>query len=371
MRIGIDASRAGSKQKTGTEYYSYEIIKNLLEIDHENQYVLYAKSSLNEVFPKLPKNATVKVMKFPKLWSQIRLSFEMIQNPPDVLFVPAHTIPIYHPKNTVVTLHDVGFKHFPNLYTPLERSYHDFCMNFSVRHAKKIISISKATENDLLKLYKADKKKISIIYHGFNYEKYFAEKSFDQNIYQEQSKYSPYLFFIGRLEAKKNVVNMIRAFAMLRKENRIKHKLVLAGRPGYQYEAMKEEISKLPPELQSDIIELGYVKDEDAVKYLRCADILLFPSRFEGFGMPLLEAMASGIPVVASNTTSIPEIVGDAGLLCDPNKPFDFAAACSKIINSQSLRNELVQKGLKRSKQFSWENSARETLEVIKQAYNS
>lgn len=369
MIIGIDASRAGSKQKTGTEYYSYEIIKKMMEIDSVNQYILYAKNSLDETFAKLPKNAMVKVMKFPKLWSQIRLSFEMMKNPPDVLFVPAHTIPLYHPKNTVVTLHDVGFKYYPDLYTPLERYYHDFCMNFSVKSAKKIIAISKATEKDLINLYHADKNKISIIYHGFDYKKYFVEGEFDKNVYADQLKHSPYIFFIGRLEAKKNVVNLVKSFALLRKEARVKHKLVLAGRPGYQYELMKDEIAKLPIELQKDIIELGYVKDEDAVKYLRCADILLFPSRFEGFGMPLLEAMASGVPVVASNTTSIPEIVSDAGLLCNPDKPFDFAAACSKIINSKYLREDLIRKGLKRSKEFSWENSARETLNVIEQTY--
>lgn len=365
MRIGIDASRAGSKQKTGTEYYSFEIIRNLIKIDNKNEYILYAKNSLDDVFPNLPQNVSVKVMKFPKLWSQIRLSLEMIQDPPDVLFVPAHTIPLYHPKNTVVTLHDVGFKYYPDLYTPLERYYHDFCMRFSVQHSKKIISISLATEHDLIKLYSAHKKNISVIYHGFDYNKYFVESSFDKSEYGEQQKNSPYLFFIGRLEAKKNVVNLIKAFALLRQESRVKHKLVLAGRPGYQYELMKDEIDKLPEDLRRDIIELGYVSDRDAGKYLRCADILIFPSRFEGFGMPLLEAMASGIPVVASNTTSIPEIVSDAGILCNPDKPFDFAAACSKIINSKSLREDLIRKGLKRSKEFSWENSARETLKVI------
>jgi len=371
MIIGIDASRAGTKQKTGTEYYSYEIIKSLLEIDKTNHYILYSKNRLEGELANLPKNAVNKILKFPRLWSQIRLSSEMIKNPPDVLFVSAHTIPIRHPKNTVVTIHDVGFRQFPDLYTPLERYYHNFSMKFSVRYAKKIIAISNATKRDLIKIYNADESKMTVIYHGYDKNKYFVEKNFDEQKYKDQLKYAPYLFFIGRLEAKKNIVNLVKAYAMLRKEPKNHHKLVLAGRPGYRYEDIKTQIDNLPENIRTDVIELGYVPDEDAAKYLRGADILVFPSKFEGFGMPLVEAMASGVPVVASNTTSIPEVVEDAGILCNPDKPFDFAAACSKIINSKLARDNLVAKGLKRAKDFSWTDAAKKTLKVIESAYSS
>ncbi|MCX6809159.1 MAG: glycosyltransferase family 1 protein [Candidatus Berkelbacteria bacterium] len=364
MIIGIDASRSNVKQKTGTEYYSYEIIKNLI-LSNEDNFRLYSKTKLDYLEPK--PNVENKVMKFPKLWSQVRLSFEMIKNPPDVLFEPAHTIPVFHPKKTVVTLHDVGFKYFPQLYTPLERYYHNFSMGFSVKHATKIIAISEATKKDLMDIYNADEKRISVIYHGFDKEKYYPLKQ-DEKISEKIIKLKPYIYFIGRLEAKKNIVNLIKAYGILRENPEINHKLVLAGRPGYQYEEIKEEVLKLPLNIQKDVIEPGYILDEEVSEYMRNGSIFAFPSRFEGFGMPLVEAMASGVPIVASNTTSIPEIVSDAGLLCSPDDYQKIASNLEKIISSNGLRVELIEKGLKRSKIFDWEIASKKTLEVIKSA---
>ena len=364
MLIGIDASRSNVKQRTGTEYYSYEIIKNLIR-DSSNKYRLYSKTPLDYV----ASNETIenKVMEFPRLWSQIRLSFEIYKNPPDVLFVPAHTIPVYHGKKTVATLHDIGFRYFPELYTPLERYYHNYCMAFSVKHATKIIAISQSTKKDLIKFYNAEEDKISVIYHGYTKEKFHPLKR-DEKIPDDIKNLQPYLFFIGRLEAKKNLVNLIKAFGELKKDSSIKHKLVLAGRPGYQYEEIKEQINKLEEHSRANIVELGYVEDEKVSWLTRCADIFVFPSYFEGFGMPLLETMASGVPIVASNTTSIPEIVSGAAILKNPNDFRGFAEAVESIIKSSKIKNELIKKGLKRARDFSWERCAKETLEVIKEA---
>lgn len=364
--IGIDASRSNVKQKTGTEYYSFEIIKNLVKFKNVN-FILYSKTPIQ--YLKKTSNFQNKVMPFFKLWSQIRLSFEMIKNPPDVLFEPAHTIPIIHPKNTVVTLHDVGFRYFPELYTPLERFYHNWCMAYSVKHAKKIIAISFATRRDLIKIYGADEKKITVIYHGFEKEKYFPLK--DGEVPPEWlKKFLPYIYFIGRIEAKKNVKNLIRAFAELKKDKSIKHKLLLAGRPGYLYEEIKDEINNLNKAIQEDIIELGYVPDEKASNLMRFADIFAFPSKFEGFGLPLVEAMASGVPIVASNTTSIPEVVDKSALLCSPDDYVQMSNNFARIINDNKLRSQLVKKGLERAKIFSWHNAAKRTLEVILDASN-
>ncbi len=359
--IGIDASRSSMKQKTGTEYYSYELIRNLV-LNDSFAFRLYAKEPLDYIPNK--KNVEVKVMRFPRLWSQIRLSSEMLSHPPAVLFEPAHTIPIIHPKNTVVTLHDVGFKYFPELYTPLERYYHDFSMRHSIKHATKIIAISNATKKDLIKIYNADEKKIRVIYHGFDKQKYYKQPK-SEVVPGDILRLTPYIFFIGRLEAKKNVKNMIKAFGLLREDKTIKHKLVLAGRSGYLYEEIKNEIDKLPQEVKRDVIELGYVPDDKVGQLMRNAAIFFFPSYFEGFGMPLVEAMASGVPVVGSNTTSIPEIMDNAGILCDPESPEQFSIAISKIIKDDNLKQDLTNKGLLRSKNFDWTKCAKETLEVL------
>lgn len=363
ITIGVDASRSNVAQKTGTEYYSFEIIKNMIGQDDHNIFRLYSKTPLS--YLKKKNNVENKVMNFPKLWSQIRLSFEIYKNPPDVLFVPAHTIPLYHGKKTVATLHDVGFKYFPELYTPLERMYHDFCMKFSVKHATKIIAISQATKKDLVNIYNADPKKIEVIYHGYDRERFFPLNS-SSEVREKVLNLKPYIFYIGRLEAKKNIVNLVKAFGNLKSDKQIKEKLVLAGRPGYRYDEIENEIKKLPIGVRQDIIELGYVEDELIGDLMRNASIFAFPSRFEGFGMPIIEAMASGTPVVGSNTTSIPEISGGCALLCDPDDYLKLSQNLRKVILDKNLRQEMIHNGLKRAKEFTWEKASEETLNVIK-----
>lgn len=365
MIIGVDASRSNIKQKTGTEYYSYEIIKGITK-NKKYKFRLYSKTPIGY----LPKSENIenKVMKFPRLWSQVRLSLEILLNPPDVLFEPAHTIPFYHGKKVVVTLHDVGFRYYPRLYTPLERYYHHFCMGFSVKHATQIIAISETTKKDLIKLYGAEEDKITVIYHGFDEERYKPMQK-NEKAPAEIEKYLPYIYFIGRLEAKKNIKKLIKAYGNLRKNNpAIRHKLILAGRPGYQYEEIKDEILNLSPDIQEDIIEPGYVPDNIASSFMRFASALAFPSNFEGFGLPLLEAMASGVPIVASNKTSIPEVVQDAGYLCDPNDIGALESGLTKVLLDHKYRDKLIQKGLKRAVFFNWEKAAEKTLSVIEEA---
>jgi len=362
MLIGIDTSRTTKPRLTGTEYYSIEIIKALAKLDDRDKFLLYAQFDPSKRLGKLGPNFATKIMPFPKLWSQVRLSFEMLTHKPDVLFVPSHTVPIIHPQNTVVTLHDLGFKHFPDLYSSKEILYHNWSMNYSAEHAKRIITPSEFTKKDLMKTYSIDPTKISVVWHGYN------ENKFKPN---PEAQRKPYLFYIGRLEEKKNIVNMIKAYALLRKEQSIKHQFILAGSPGFGYENIEKEIKNLPAEIQKDIIQLGYVPEEEYIKYLQEADIFFFCTNFEGFGMPIIEAMACDTPVVTSNVTSMPEIAGDAAMLASPKKPLEMAAALSRIIHSAKLRENLVNKGRERVKLFSWAKSAEKTLSVILDCANS
>lgn len=366
MLIGIDASRAVKNQRTGTEHYSQQIILNLALIDKDNDYILYSPIAPSGDLAKLPKNFSWKIMPFPKLWSQIRLSWEMIfaSSKPKVVFEPAHTIPIFHHQKTVVTLHDLGFKYFPELYTPLERKYHNWCMDFSVRHAAHIITPSLYTKKDLVKNYGINPKNISVIYHGYN------NKIYKPRLYPKPIE-DPYIFFVGRLENKKNIRGLIEAYELLRREPKIKHKLVLAGKPGYGYEKYRQFKDNLPPNLQKDIIELGYIEEEELSSWMKNADVFFFPSFFEGFGLPILEAMACAVPVVASKITSIPEVASDCALLVNPRKPFEMAAALSKIINDKNLYKTLANRGKVRANQFSWIKSAQQTLAVLEEIANN
>ncbi len=356
MLIGIDTSRATKPQLTGTEYYSIEIIKAMAKLDETDDFLLYAQKDPKDRLGNLPNNFKVKLMPFPKLWSQIRLSWEMMFKKPDALFVPSHLVPIIHPKNTIVTLHDLGFKHFPELYPPKELLYHNWGMNFSSRHAKKIITPSEFTKKDLIQTYTLNPDKITVVWHGIDQD-FFKP---NPNIPKKKT-----IFFIGRLEEKKNIIGMISAYEFLRKEQSIKHKLILAGRPGYGYENILHTIEKLPQEIRRDVILPGYISQKEYLQFLQEADIFLFTTFFEGFGLPVIEAMATGVPVVASNTTSIPEIAANAAVFCDPKNPLQIAAALSKIINSERFKKSLILKGRVRAKIFTWEKAAAKTLEVL------
>lgn len=363
MLIGIDASRTAKQFKTGTETYSTELIKALGKIDRRNDYILYTPKPIAEKLPGLPKNFSYKILPFGKFWTQIRLSWEMVTKPKlDILFVPAHTLPLISSNKTVVTLHDLGFKYFPELYSSVDLRYHNWAMNHSVKHATHIIAISEFTKKDILRYYRIDPAKITVIYEGYN------ETEFKPLKLKDSSK--PYIFFIGRLEEKKNILGMLRAYEILRKEKNISHQFILAGSPGYGYEKIQTFINQLPPDIRKDIILPGYVSQEKYIDLLKNADILFFCTFFEGFGLPPLEAMACGIPVVASNRTSLPEVCGKAAFLVNPEKPFDMAAALSKIINNEGTRNALISKGLARASMFSWKKCAEKTLGVLEETSN-
>jgi glycosyltransferase involved in cell wall biosynthesis len=399
MLIGIDASRAVAKHKTGTEHYSEQIIYHISKIDNKNQYILFSESPplKNSLIANLPKNFTWKIIPFGYLWTQLRLSWEMIKwkNKIDVLFVPAHTIPLIHPQKVVVTIHDLGFEYFPKLYAkkpigpdnPIiktifnlgarmitlgqfgnsEYDYHRWAMRHAVKNATKIISISKFTKQDIINKYKAKSKDINIIYHGFDTKIHKPLKK-STNIKKSlhiTKKYKPYIYYIGRIERKKNILNLLKAYILLKKNNQIPHKLVMAGMPGLGYNDIKQFINSLSPKLQKEIIQLGYTSSENAQYFMQNASVFAFPTLFEGFGMPILEAYISEIPVVCSNTTACPEIAGKCAIKINPHNANDIARGILQTINLPKNTKRLIQCGKKRVKKFSWNEAAKRTLETI------
>ncbi|MBI3626739.1 glycosyltransferase, partial [Candidatus Uhrbacteria bacterium] len=224
MLIGIDASRANKTLKTGTEWYSYYLIKQLAQIDHQNQYELYFSDQPSPELNNLGPNFHNKILGWPprKLWTQIRLSAHLFRHAPDVLFVPAHTIPWIHPKNTVTTCHDIGFKVRPELYSPQERKYQEWSLRLAIKGAKKIIAVSNFTKKELLKNYpQARESQIEVIYHGYNSEVFKPVEP--RTAAETANKYGltpdNYLIYIGRLENKKNTLGLIKAFELINDKN--------------------------------------------------------------------------------------------------------------------------------------------------------
>ena len=369
MVIGIDASRAFRKERTGTEEYSYELIKRLVRLGSSHQFILYtdrkieigncrrrAKAAM--VTARKLGNIKIKYMPFPRLWTQIRLSWEMLINPPDVLFIPAHAMPIVRPKKTVVTIHGLEYEYFPEAYSSFERWYLKWSTRFTSRHAWKIITPSQNTKRDLIKFYGTDSDKIRAIRHGFAKSKMMV----NSKQITEKSRY-PYLLFIGRLEKRKNILRLIDAFCMLKQKYKIPHRLILVGKPGYGHKNSKFKIQN--SKFKSDIIELGYVSQEEKFGLLKNADVFVYPSLYEGFGMPVLEAFSLGTPVVCSSASSLPEVAGNAAILVDPLDVYSIASGVWKILSDKKLNTECVQKGSIQVQKFSWDKCARETLSIL------
>ncbi|HPN96709.1 MAG TPA: glycosyltransferase family 1 protein [Candidatus Moranbacteria bacterium] len=377
MKIGIDASRAFSKQRTGIEEYSYQVIKHLRNRLQDYEVFLYVRKNQKIDFD-LPVNWRIKTIKFSYFWTQVGLSLEMLFHPVDTLFIPAHVVPLIHPvrnalvtllrngaggpKKTIVVVHGLEFEVFPEGYSFWARFYMKWSIKMSVKWAKTIIAVSNNTKSDLVKLYGVNENKIQVIYEGVS-NNLGSQNSNLKNTTQKSNlhtKYkihdTKYLLFIGRLEKRKNIEGIIEAFKILKEKYNIPHKLVLAGKPGYGFENIKSQISNL--KIKDDINLTGYITEEKKYKLLQNADLFLFPTFYEGFGLPVLEAQMAGVPVVASDVSSLPEIGGNSVIYCDPKSPRSIAEAAYKLISNQELKNDIIKKGHENALRFGWDKCA-------------
>lgn len=366
MIVGIDASRANLARKTGVEWYSYHLINELKKIPllPGDNFVLYSPAKLLDELGVLPSGWKDEVLFWsPKyLWTQIRLSVKTFFRPPDTLFVPAHALPVFSRAKNIITLHDLGFERFPEFYSLWHRIYLRFVYRFAARHAKIIIAPSEFTKKELIELYKIKPDLIKVVYLG--YDKNLFHPLLDHGAMKkfliERQISEPYLLYIGRLEKKKNIKNLIEAFLEASAENK-KLKLVLVGAPGYGYEEFGELIGRH----QNSIIHLPHLTHREISYLYSRALSFIFPSWYEGFGLPLLEAMACGCPVLASSVSSIPEVAGEAALYFDPHDKTEMAAAIKKIVIDSHLRQELIGRGWVRVKNFSWQKCAQETYQIL------
>ncbi len=402
MLIGIDASRAFVKNRTGIEEYSYQVIRHLVDKLDGHEVVLYISTNyeLNtniritnieeDIKNKLnlPKNWKVKIIKWPRFWTQIGLSLEMFFHPVEVLFVPAHTVPIIHPDKTIVTVHGLEYEFCPEAYSWWEKFYMRRVIKNSCRWASKIIAVSRSTKRDLKRLYKVPEEKIEVIYEG--YEKVSNIKYQISNINSKfQIPNFKFLLFIGRLEKRKNIIGIIKAFEILKEKFNVPHKLVLVGGKGYGFKNAKIKMQK--SKYRKDIVLTGFVSDEEKWELLKEAEVFLFPTFYEGFGLPILEAQSVGTPVVASDNSSIPEIsanyygklhnkagefygnkykrkgkIKSSVLLVNSHKPQEITEATWRLISDKYLREDVIERGYGNIKRFNWKKCAEEIAEILR-----
>lgn len=359
MKIGIEAERANLAQKTGVEHYAKQLILHLAKIDSRNQYVLYLRTRPQAWFNSLPPNFRVKVLPFPIFWTQLRLSLEMLLHPPDALFIPASALPLIHPKNSVVTIHDLAWFKFPQAFTSFMRFYLKWSSRFAIKHAKKVIAVSQATKKDIIKYYGADENKIIVIYHGCGEPDNYADNSALPIIAKLPQNY---ILFLSTLQPRKNLPALVEAVKILRQEYpNENYKLVVGGKPGWKY----EPILNLIKVNKDFVVYLGHLNDAEKWAAYSKARVLAMPSLYEGFGMWILEAFAAGIPVAISNVSSMPEVAGDAAVYFNPNNPKDIASQIAKVLNNPEFAQSLISRGKKRLADFSWDKCASQTLQVL------
>ncbi len=361
MLIGIDASRAARPERTGTENYSLYLIRALLDQDDENHYHLYFNSlpSGAKTLPQLfgqSRNYTPRVMRFPRLWTHFRLSWEMATRPPDVLFVPAHVIPLIHPRRSVVTVHDLGYLHYPQAHTAGQRLYLDLSTRYNVTAAAHVIADSQHTKDDIIAQYGAPPQKITVVYPGRD------EMLHPVNAPDILTRYGidrEYILYVGTLHSRKNLARLIEAYAQTAADVQ----LVLAGKKGWLYDEIFRRVADL--DLTDRVIFTGYVPNTDLPALLTGARALVLPSLYEGFGFTLLEAMTCGTPVICSNVSSLPEVAGDAAILVNPHNTTEIATALERVLRDENLRAKLRERGFAQIRRFSWEKCAAQTRQIL------
>jgi glycosyltransferase involved in cell wall biosynthesis len=371
MVIGIEATRANRQKKTGVEWYAYHLVEALKMLPEtaQHSWLLYGNEPLMYGLEKGPNNWHETRLAWPPkyLWTQIRLSWEMFRRPPDALFVPAHVLPRSIPRRTVVTIHDVGFHRYPELYPWYQRWYHEWSTRDIVKRATTILTVSEFCKREIVELYGADPARIQVTPLGIDHEHFQpASHEEQEEVLQALQLSQPFFLFIGRIEDKKNVGLLVEAFHRYkaRRGEGDPMQLVLAGRSGEGSAGIRRAAEA---GVGRDAIRfVDYLPEDLKPGLLSAATAYIQPSWYEGFGLPPLEAMACGTPVLSSNAASLPEVVGEGNaLFFRPDHAEGLENALVQIVDDGATRDRLIIRGQEWVKHYTWEATARATLEVL------
>ncbi|MDD5032324.1 MAG: glycosyltransferase family 1 protein [Patescibacteria group bacterium] len=380
MKIGIDIRTLMDREYSGVSEYTLNLVKAILEKDRENEYKLFYNSG-RDISGRMPefKNDNVEVVsfrypnkvfnyllqktfKYPKIDQKLGVDVFWLPNP--------NFISLSSGAKKILTIHDLSFLRYPDFFS-LRRNLWHYIINIRklLREFDKIIAISENTRNDIIELGEIDGKKVETIYSGISGELRVVDKN-DEVLKKVKEKYNladKFILFLGTLEPRKNVVGLIKAYNELRGDGGgfEKVKLVIAGGAGWKGEGTRKEWEK--SKYKEDIKFLDYIPRQDKVYLYNLASVFVYPSFYEGFGFPPLEAMAAGVPVVSSFSSSLPEVAGSASLLVDPYKTREIARAIERILSDENLKNNLIEKGRERVSLFSWQKAAEKYLDVFKE----
>jgi glycosyltransferase involved in cell wall biosynthesis len=295
------------------------------------------------------------------LWEQILLPIKTRKDRLDLFHYTDHAMSlIQRMYPIVITVHDIAYIRFPYLLNKSRQVYKKHILNLSIKKADIIVADSHSTMRDIVEFFNVDEKKIKVVHLGV--ESRFRPISNVEDYRTKNNLPSKMILNIGTLEPRKNVVTLIKAFKKLQKEGFKDYVLVIAGEKGWLYKRIFEEIKSSG--VKQSIRLLGVARDEDLPLLYNCADLFVYPSLYEGFGLPPLEAMACGVPVITSNTSSLPEVVGNVGIMVDPHDINSLSEAMANVLKDKELKHRMSRDGLKRSKMFTWKKMVNEVREI-------
>lgn len=358
--IGIDASRAVGRVRTGTENYSAHIVRALVAAQSDYRWRLYFNGSANSL--SIEESHGVEHCDIParRLWTHVRLSRELHKHQVSGLFVPAHVVPLYHPA-TVVTIHDLGYLHWPDMHPPRDRYMLDLTTRWSAREARHIIVPSQQTAHDLMQFYRTPADKITVVHHGIDPAMHPDHDERDAFLREAYGLHRPYVLAVGTIQPRKNLGVLAQAMIDIVRQGDAD--LVIAGRPGWMYESVLKELARA--NLGDHLHLLNYVPAVDLPALYRHAMVFVQPSRFEGFGMPLLEAMACGTPVISAQGSSLDEIGGDATIRFPQDDVTELTRAISSVFADPTMRRTLRNQGIAHSASFTWQHAAKDTRIIL------
>jgi len=364
MNIALDAHYIGTNCG-GVETYVYNLIESILKIDNNNKYCLYLSPFLKkEILPFINDNVSVEYLLSDKsaFRTFIDIPFKLSKRRPDIYHGQIFLPPFAYSVKKILTLQDVFFLNNMSWLTIKERIKFKH-IYYSVAKADHIITISDFSKKEILKNFNLPEKKISVIYCGVS-DDFFKKRglSASQNIKDKYSLPENYLLYVGRINVRKNILILLKSFAMLKQRLKNPVKLVIAGKPDGKNKNIHKIIGEL--NLQEDVLFLGYIPYEDLPYIYSLSRLFVFIPFYEGFGLPPLEAMASGIPVIASNIPVFRETLGDAALLVDPDNPVQISSTMNDLLNDKNLSLNLAEKGMRRAGLFKWRDSASKTIEI-------
>ncbi len=369
MIIGIDGNEANVEKKVGIGEYAYELLRVFHDFKFKNdnlRFIIYLKNPPRSEMPTPTSNFTYKMVGPKKMWTQFALPLNLfLGKRPDIFFSPSHYAPRFSPIPTVISIMDLSYIHFPELFAKKDLYQLVNWTKYSVKNAKKIFTISNFSKNDIIKTYQVPEGNVIATHLGIKVQNSKSKIKTMDDLSKKFGIKKDYILFVGTLQPRKNIERLIEAFSKIQKDQL---QLVIVGKRGWLY----EDILKAPEKykVENKVKFLDFVEDEDLPGLYKNALCFVLPSLYEGFGLPVLEAMRQGCPVLISNVSSLPEVGGEAAMYFDPENVDNITKALEKVIASEKLRQEMIKKGYEQVKKFSWEKTAKKTLEVLQELGN-